>query len=98
MIKLYTSPIPPSFVSNEKPYVEVDLSGYNTPIIRVPTQEHFIGQLVTTLRYFFGKGEDTFADHFLQKLMKAIFLSKDLFFMDPLAQVKLKQLLKQVAG
>lgn len=70
-------------MSNEKPYVEVDLSGYNTPIIRVPTQEHFIGQLVTTLRYFFGKGEDTFADHFPSKVNEGNFPFKGFILHGP---------------
>ena len=70
-------------MSGDKPYVEVDLSGYETPIIRVPTQEKFIGQLVTAIRYFFGKGSDTFAEHFPLKSSKGNFPFKGFILHGP---------------
>ena len=46
------------------PYTVRDLSGISTQLVRVPTQEGFIGQMVNAMRYFFGTGANTYSDHF----------------------------------
>ncbi len=46
------------------PYTVRDLSGISTQLVRVPTQEGFIGQMVNAMRYFFGTGSNTYSDHF----------------------------------
>ena len=46
------------------PYTVRDLSDISTQLIRVPTQEGFIGQMVVAMSYFFGTGSDTYSDHF----------------------------------
>ncbi len=46
------------------PFTVRDLSGVDTQLIRVPTQEKFIGQMVKAMRYFFSRGNGSFTDHF----------------------------------
>ena len=46
------------------PFTERDLSGVDTQLIRVPTQEKFIGQMVNAMKYFFSRGDESFSDHF----------------------------------
>ena len=48
----------------DEPWVVKDLSQVSEAIVRVPTQERFIGQMVEAMKYFFGKGDDSFSDHF----------------------------------
>lgn len=48
----------------DDPFVEKDLAQTSDAIVRVPTQEKFIGQMVEAMKYFFGKGNDSFSDHF----------------------------------
>ena len=50
----------------DEPWVVKDLSQVSEAIVRVPTQERFIGQMVEAMKYFFGKGDDSFSDHFLE--------------------------------
>jgi SpoVK/Ycf46/Vps4 family AAA+-type ATPase len=51
-------------MSSDEPFVEKDLAQVSEAIVRVTTQEKFIGQMVEAMEYFFGKGDDTFSDHF----------------------------------
>jgi SpoVK/Ycf46/Vps4 family AAA+-type ATPase len=44
------------------PYTKRDLSEISTQLIRVPTQEVFIGQMVKAMGFFFGTGSDTFRE------------------------------------
>ena len=46
------------------PFTKRDLSGVDTQLIRVPTQEKFIGQMVNAMKYFFSRGDESFSDHF----------------------------------
>jgi len=45
----------------------IDLNNPDNQLIRVQTQERFIGQMANALKYFFGKGDDTFSSHFPHK-------------------------------
>ncbi len=45
-----------------KPYSEIDLTTFSDSLIRVPTQEMFIGQMVDAMRFFFGNDDDSFGD------------------------------------
>ncbi len=51
-------------MSGDDPFVEKDLAQVSEAIVQVPTQERFIGQMVEAMKYFFGKGDDSFSDHF----------------------------------
>jgi SpoVK/Ycf46/Vps4 family AAA+-type ATPase len=51
-------------MSGDEPFVEKDLAQTSDTIVRVATQEKFIGQMVEAMKYFFGKGDDSFSDHF----------------------------------
>ena len=42
------------------PYVDIDLLEPSQAIIRVETQERFIAQMVNSMTFFFGKGDDSF--------------------------------------
>lgn len=44
------------------PYVDIPLLEASQPIIRVETQERFIGQMENAMTFFFGKGNDSFLD------------------------------------
>jgi len=44
------------------PYTIIDLSSGSDQLIQVPTQESFIGQMVSAMEFFFGVGENTFPD------------------------------------
>lgn len=46
------------------PYTKRDLSAVSTQLVRVPTQEKVIEQMVEAMRYFFSRGSETFSDHF----------------------------------
>jgi len=48
----------------DSPFTVRDLSGIDTQLVRVPTQEKFIGQMVNAMKYFFGRGDSSFSDHF----------------------------------
>mgnify|MGYP003757453151 CR=1 FL=1 len=43
-------------------YRKIDLSERSTQIISIPTQEEYIDQMVNAMRFFFGTGDDTYAD------------------------------------
>jgi len=49
---------------DNSPFTVRDLSGVDTQLIRVPTQEKFIGQMVNAMKYFFSRGDGSFSDHF----------------------------------
>jgi len=51
-------------MSGDEPFVRKDLGETSDAIVRVATQEKFIGQMVEAMKYFFGKGDDSFSDHF----------------------------------
>ena len=52
-----------SNVSFDSPaYRKIDLSERSTQIISIPTQEEYIDQMVNAMRFFFGTGDDTYAD------------------------------------
>ena len=50
-------------VSFDSPaYRKIDLSERSTQMISIPTQEEYIDQMVNAMRFFFGTGDDTYAD------------------------------------
>jgi len=51
-------------MSGDEPFQKKDLTEESGTLVRVPTQEEFIGQMVSAMEYFFGLGDDTFSDHF----------------------------------
>jgi SpoVK/Ycf46/Vps4 family AAA+-type ATPase len=51
-------------MSGDEPFQQKDLKEESGTIVPVPTQEEFIGQMVSAMEYFFGLGDDTFPDHF----------------------------------
>jgi len=53
-----------NMVFDSPPYTVRDLSEISTQLIRVPTQEGFIGQMVNAMKYFFSRGDSSFSDHF----------------------------------
>ena len=53
-----------SMTFESPPYTKRDLSAVSTQLVRVPTQEKVIEQMVEAMRYFFGRGSETFSDHF----------------------------------
>ena len=50
-------------MSGDEPFQEKNLKEESGAIVPVPTQEGFIGQMVSAMEYFFGIGDDTFSDH-----------------------------------
>ena len=48
-------------------YRKIDLSERSTQIISIPTQEEYIDQMVNAMRFFFGTGNDTYADLYSSK-------------------------------
>ena len=57
-----------SNVSFDSPaYRKIDLSERSTQIISIPTQEEYIDQMVNAMRFFFGTGNDTYADLYSSK-------------------------------
>ena len=51
-------------MSGDEPFQKKNLTEESGTLVRVPTQEEFIGQMVSAMEYFFGIGDDTFSDHF----------------------------------
>ena len=51
-------------MSGDEPFQKKNLKDESGGIVPVPTQEEFIGQMVSAMEYFFGLGDDTFSDHF----------------------------------
>ena len=51
-------------MSGDEPFQKKNLTEESGAIVRVATQEEFIGQMVSAMEYFFGIGDDTFSDHF----------------------------------
>ena len=49
------------------PYTTIDLSEIDTQMKSVPTQEAFIGKMVGAMRYFFGRRDGSYSDHFPQQ-------------------------------
>ena len=55
-------------VSFDSPaYRKIDLSERSTQMISIPTQEEYIDQMVNAMRFFFGTGDDTYADLYSNK-------------------------------
>tara|TARA_B100001250_G_scaffold414010_1_gene450221 strand:+ start:84 stop:977 length:894 start_codon:yes stop_codon:yes gene_type:complete len=48
--------------SDSPAYSKIGLNVPSTQMVSIPTQEQFIDQMVNALRFFFGTGEDTYAD------------------------------------
>ena len=51
-------------VFDSPPYSVRDLSGVDSQLQSVPTQEAFIGKMVGAMRYFFSRKSGSFSDHF----------------------------------
>ena len=49
-----------------QPYTVRDLAETESQLVPVPTQEKFINQMVSAMKYFFSRGENSFSDHFIE--------------------------------
>ena len=57
-----------SIVSFDSPaFRKIDLSERSTQMVSIPTQEEYIDQMVNAMRFFFGTGDDTYADLYSNK-------------------------------
>lgn len=52
------------------PYSLLDLTGADSQLESVPTQEAFISKMVGAMRYFFGRRSGSYSDHFPQQNSK----------------------------
>lgn len=67
----------------DEPFVTKDLDSRTDQIVRVDTQEEFIGQMVSVMEYFFGLGDISFREDFPHKIESTNFPFKGFILQGP---------------